>query len=118
MRGEGCQVIVTAVRRSATELASRSPSRSLPPIESVGRRGAARGICAGSITYLSSPRAHDGGATFRRIAPRAKRACGRGAGSKERGGSGVDVVYILIIVALYGASHWIVRAISRLEGES
>jgi hypothetical protein len=30
----------------------------------------------------------------------------------------VDIVYILTIAALYGVSHWIIRAISRLEGKS
>ena len=34
------------------------------------------------------------------------------------GRSGVDIVFILVIVALYAASHWVVWALARLGGES
>lgn len=30
----------------------------------------------------------------------------------------MDIVFILVVAALYAASHWITRAISRLAGES
>jgi hypothetical protein len=30
----------------------------------------------------------------------------------------MDIVFILVIAALYGASHWIAWALSRLGGES
>ena len=33
----------------------------------------------------------------------------------SRGGSDVDVVFLLIIAALYAVTHWIVWAITRLE---
>jgi len=29
----------------------------------------------------------------------------------------MDVVFVVSIIALYGATHWVIRAISRLEGE-
>jgi len=29
----------------------------------------------------------------------------------------MDAVYLVIIVALYAATHWVVRAVSRLGGE-
>ena len=32
--------------------------------------------------------------------------------------SGVDIVFIVVIAALYAVSHWIVWAISRLGGDS
>jgi hypothetical protein len=33
------------------------------------------------------------------------------------GGSMMDAVYVAIIAALYGATHWLAKAISRLGGE-
>ena len=56
--------------------------------------------------HLSSPCAYGVGSSFH-----VRRS------QLKRGGSVVDFVYILILVALYGLSHWIVRAISRLEGK-
>lgn len=29
----------------------------------------------------------------------------------------MDAVYLVIIAVLYAATHWIVKAVSRLEGE-
>jgi len=29
----------------------------------------------------------------------------------------MDAIYLVIIVALYAATHWLVRAVSRLGGE-
>jgi len=28
----------------------------------------------------------------------------------------MDVVYLVIVLALYGATHWLVKAVSRLGG--